>query len=289
MNFLYYIGIDLGGTKIEGVVLDHKHNILKRQRVHTPNSYPQILNTIQNMIHHMDVGKHTIGVGTPGVVGPAGRIVGSNLRYIRNRYLKRDLEAALNIDISMGNDADCFVLAEAIMGAGAKYGIVFGVIMGTGVGGGISINGNVMHGGTGMAGEWGHSTLHPNGIPCWCGKKGCVEVYISGPALQQMWYRESGRHMSIPDIIEQQPPDYTKWKYTFVNNFGLALSNVIQVLNPDCVVLGGGLSNIDFLYNVGSDVVRKLTPEYNTPIIQNSLGDSAGVIGAALLGATEAL
>ncbi|MXZ93881.1 MAG: ROK family protein [Cenarchaeum sp. SB0678_bin_8] len=286
---MYHIGIDLGGTKIEGVVLDHKYNILKRRRVQTPDSYVRILSTIQDIIHDIDLGGHTIGVGTPGVAGPAGRMLGSNLRYIRSRYLKRDLEDALNTTISMSNDADCFVSAEATLGAGAKYNMVFGVIMGTGVGGGISIGGSVISGSKGMAGEWGHSILHPNGVSCWCGKRGCVEAYISGPALQRAWYEKSGTRMNIPDIIEQQLPGYEEWRHKFVNNFGLALSNVIQILNPDCVVLGGGLSNIEFLYGMGSDIVGQLTPEHNTPIIQNSLGDSAGVVGAALLGATGVL
>ncbi len=286
---MYHIGVDLGGTKIEGAILDHNHNILKRQRVSTPNSYTQILETIQHMIHQLDLGTHTIGIGTPGTVSPDGRIIGSNLKYIRGRHLKRDIEDNLNASISMGNDADCFVAAEATLGAGTSYKVVFGSIMGTGVGGGISVNGDVIYGSVGMAGEWGHSTLYPNGTPCWCGKRGCVEAYISGPALQQIWYKENHTYMSIPDIIEQQPSGYTEWKDTFVDNFGLALSNVMQILNPDCIVLGGGLSNIDFLYNEGRDAVKKLTPECNTPILQNSLGDSSGVIGAALLGATEAL
>lgn len=279
----------MGGTKIEGILLDHKYGILKRQRVRTPNSYPQILNTIKNIVNNMNIDNYTVGVGTPGVVGPDERIVGSNLRYIQNRYLKYDLKHILNTDINIGNDADCFVSAEATLGAGAKYNMVFGVIMGTGVGGGIFVGGNVIHGSTGMAGEWGHSTLYPNGTSCWCGKKGCVEAYISGPALQQAWYEKSGTYMDMQDIVEQQPPGYAQWKDTFVDDFGLALSNVIQVLNPDCIVLGGGLSNIDFLYDIGSDAVKKLTPGRNTPIIQNNLGDSAGVIGAALLGATGAL
>ena len=283
---MYHIGIDLGGTKIEWALLDHKYNVLKRQRLPTPNSYHLLLKTIQNIIRDTGTESHTIGMGTPGIVGDDGLVLCSNLEYIRDKPLKRDIEQALHTDIYMDNDANCFVAAEAALGAGISHDVIFGVIMGTGVGGGISINGRVVRGKSGMAGEWGHCVLYPGGIPCWCGKRGCTEAYISGPALRQKWYAQTGLSMDIPDIIRQRPPGYTTWKNSFLNDFALALSNIIQVLDPDCVILGGGLSNIDFLYDKGADIIHELTPHNNTAILRNKLGDSAGVLGAAILGVT---
>ena len=184
----------------------------------------------------------------------------------------------------MENDANCFAMAEATLGAGVGYGMVFGVIMGTGVGAGIIIDGKIHNGRTNIAGEWGHHRLHQNGNPCYCGKHGCVETYISGPALEKRWAELTRKSQSLPQIIKNLDNENgQKWKLEFLDNFGVSLANVIDILDPDVVVLGGGLSNIDFLYtqakqsvydNVFSDLI-------DTPILKNKLGDSAGVFGAA--------
>ena len=180
-------------------------------------------------------------------------------------------------------------MAEALLGAGKNYDIIFGVIMGTGVGGGLVLNRKIHHGRLFIAGEWGHQVLYPNGRDCYCGKKGCVETYLSGPALEKDWQKISNEYLPLEKIIEsfenRSNNFYDKWKNKFLVNFGIALSNVINIIDPDIVVLGGGLSNIDFLYDKGISLIQKniFSNKKDTPILPNKLGDSAGVFGAALL------
>ena len=187
------------------------------------------------------------------------------------------------------NDANCFAMAEALLGSGKNYDIIFGVIMGTGVGGGLVLNREIHHGRLFIAGEWGHQILYPNGRECYCSKKGCVETYLSGPALEKEWKKNSNESLPLEKIIElydTQPNNhYVKWKNEFLSNFAIALSNVINIIDPDVVVLGGGLSNIDFLYNEGISLIHSniFSNKKDTPILPNALGDSAGVFGAALL------
>jgi fructokinase len=186
----------------------------------------------------------------------------------------------------MENDANCFAMAESTLGVAKGFDVVFGIIMGTGVGGGIVINGKIHQGRTNIAGEWGHHTLHPNGNNCYCGKKGCVETYISGPALEKRWNELTGKSQNMPEIIQNiEDSKIKQWKDEFLENFGFGLANVIDILDPDVIVLGGGLSNIDFLYTEGKDSVyqKVFSDLVDTPIIKNKLGDSAGVFGAALL------
>ena len=200
--------------------------------------------------------------------------------------LKEDLEKALGKKVSMENDANCFAMAEAKMGAAKDYDVVFGVIMGTGVGGGIVINKKIHHGRTNIAGEWGHHTLHQNGNKCYCGKNGCVETYISGPALEKRWNELTGKKDSLPQIIQNLDDDKAiQWKNEFLHNFGTALANVIDILDPDAIVLGGGVSNVSFLYDEGKKAVYDsvFSDLVDTPILKNQLGDSAGVFGASLL------
>ena len=200
--------------------------------------------------------------------------------------LKNDLEKQLGKKVSMENDANCFTISEATLGSAKNYSVVFGEIMGTGVGGGIVIDGKIHHGRTNIAGEWGHHVLHQNGNKCYCGKQGCVETYISGPALEKRWKEISGKNESLPNIIKNQnQSEFNLWKNEFLDNFGTGLSNVIDILDPDVIVLGGGLSNIEFLYSDGvKNVYKKVFSDLiDTPIIKNALGDSAGVFGAALL------
>jgi fructokinase len=171
-------------------------------------------------------------------------------------------------------------------GAAVGYGVVFGVILGTGVGGGIIIDGKIHRGRTYIAGEWGHHTLHQNGNKCYCGRFGCVETYISGPALEKRWSELTGRTKSLTSIVQNLNSDEAQqWKKEFLENFGMGLANVIDILDPDVIVLGGGVSNVDFLYTEGRNAVygQVFSDLVDTPILKNKLGDSAGVFGAALL------
>ena len=287
---LYKLGIDLGGTKTEAILLDDSLNVLERKRVPTPkDDYSEIVDTISNLVLDVssNVSDFSLGVCTPGAISKkTGMIKNSNTQCLIGKPLKEDLEKKLKKNITMENDANCFVTAESKMGAAKNFDLVFGVIMGTGVGGGITVNGKLHSGRTNIAGEWGHHTLHRNGNPCYCGKTGCVETYISGPALEQKWESLSGESKSVPEILSNLDSDIGKiWKSEFLENFGYGLANVIDILDPDAIVLGGGLSNIDFLYREGKNSVyeKVFSDLVDTPILRNELGDSAGVYGAALL------
>ena len=287
---MHKIGIDLGGTKIEGILLDESLNSLQRTRVPTPpNDYSAILNEITSLVNDLskNISEFTIGICTPGAISKkTGLLKNSNTQCLIGKPIQQDLEQKFGKPIAIENDANCFAISEATIGCAKNHSVVFGVIMGTGVGGGIIIDGKIHHGRTNIAGEWGHHILHQNGNQCYCGKKGCVETYISGPALENSWEKLSGKKQLLPEIIkEKENPSYLKWKKEFLDNFGTGLANVIDILDPDAIVLGGGLSNIDFLYDEGVKRVHNqvFSDLVDTPILKNSLGDSAGVIGAALL------
>ena len=286
---MHKIGIDLGGTKIEGILLDDAQSTVQRIRVPTPKeNYREIINQISSLVNEIsqNIDDFTVGICTPGAISKkTGLIKNSNTQCLIGMPLKEDLEQKLEKKIMMENDANCFAISEAKMGCAKNYSVVFGVIMGTGVGGGIVIDGKIHHGRTNIAGEWGHHTLHQNGNQCYCGKQGCVETYISGPALEKSWEILTGTKKSLPDIVNSEDPTFVKWKENFLDDFGTGLANVIDILDPDVIVLGGGLSNIDFLYSDGiKNVYKKVFSDLvDTPILKNTLGDSAGVYGAALL------
>jgi len=287
---LYNLGVDLGGTKTEAILLDEHQTVIDRKRIQTPQlDYDEIINSISSLVLEIskDIDNFSIGVCTPGAISKqTGLIKNSNTQCLIGKPFKEDLEKNLGKKISIENDANCFTMAESQMGAAKEFGLVFGVIMGTGVGGGIVIDGKLHSGRTNIGGEWGHHTLHRNGNPCYCGKTGCVETYISGPSLEKQWLKLTGKSQSLPEILSNTSGEIgTKWKYEFLENFGYGLANVIDILDPDVIVLGGGLSNIDFLYSEGkASVYEKVFSDLvETPIIQNKLGDSAGVYGAALL------
>jgi fructokinase len=287
---VHKIGIDLGGTKIEGVCIDENLNVVSKKRIPTmqQNGYDHIVRSIVSLVGDLAGSLEcSVGVCTPGAISKkTGLIKNSNTQCLVGMPLKEDIERMLGTRISMDNDANCFAMAESTMGAAMGYGVVFGVIMGTGVGGGIIINGKIHHGRTNIAGEWGHHTLHQNGNSCYCGRRGCVETYISGPALEMRWVELTGKKMQMPQIIQSiEGKEAQMWKDEFLDNFGISLANVIDILDPDAIVLGGGLSNIGFLYDEGRDAVYKnvFSDIVDTPILQNKLGDSAGMFGAAVL------
>jgi fructokinase len=286
------IGIDLGGTKIEGILLNANGDILERKRVPTnrEDGYNSIVKRIVSLIQelrNLSNKESTIGICTPGAISPqTGMIKNSNTVCLIGKPLKEDIENKVNQKIILDNDANCFAVAESIQGAAQGYGIIFGVIIGTGVGGGIVFNGKVHQGRMAIAGEWGHHTLQPNGNQCYCGNKGCVETYISGPSLEKRWKDLSGESLQLTKIINQNNSEiFLKWKKEFIENFGIALANVIDILDPDAIVLGGGVSNVDFLYDEGIKSVYNyvFSDNVDTPILKNKLGDSAGVFGAANL------
>ena len=287
---LHKLGVDLGGTKTEAILLDESLNVITRKRIPTPqNDYEQILDSISSLVREIseNVSDFSLGICTPGAISKqTGLIKNSNTQCLIGKPFKDDLENKLGKKISMENDANCFTMAEATLGAAIDFDLVFGVIIGTGVGGGIVIDKKLYPGRTNIAGEWGHHTLHRNGNPCYCGKTGCVETYISGPSLENQWAKLTGKFSPLPEIINHIDNDVGKrWKDEFLENFGFGLANVIDILDPDVIVLGGGLSNIDFLYTEGKESIynKVFSDLVDTPILKNKLGDSAGVFGACML------
>ena len=287
---MYKLGVDLGGTKIESVLLDQNFNVIKRKRILTPqNDYQKILDSISSLVIEIseNISDYSLGICTPGAISKqTGLIKNSNTQCLIGKSLKDDLENKLDKKISMENDANCFALAEATLGIAVDFDFVFGVILGTGIGGGIVINKKLYPGRTNIGGEWGHHTLHRNGNLCYCGKTGCVETYISGPSLERHWTQLTGKYLHLPEILTSIDNEHwDKWKNEFLENLGYGLANVIDILDPDAIVLGGGLSNIDFLYTEGKESIynQVFSDLVDTPILKNKLGDSAGVFGACML------
>jgi fructokinase len=290
------VGIDLGGTKIEGIVLDANGVELHRKRIPTERDkgYEHILARVVGL--HDDLAKetgskkHTFGIGTPGAISrKTGLLKNSNTVCMNGRPVQTDLERMLGRSIAIQNDANCFAMAEAILGAGKGKELVFGVIMGTGCGGGIVHKGEVITGLQSIGGEWGHMAIDPHGPVCYCGTHGCVETYISGGGLEKRWEKEHGTKKLLKDIVTDYRAGHREaaaFMKTFFAHFGRAMANLINVLDPDVVVLGGGVSNIPELYTEGvRDVARCIfSDSLETPIVKHQIGDSAGVIGAALIG-----
>ena len=289
----YRLGIDLGGTKIEGILIDEQFQVIKRERVPTKREegYEAILSRIvklaKSIIEDVPALESPIGICTPGTIeSETGLLKNSNTVCLIGKPIQKDMERELGIPVVMENDANCFALAEATIGAAKKYNVVFGVILGTGCGGGITMLRNIHRGANRIAGEWGHHCLVPGGRECYCGNRGCTEAYISGTALEKEWFELSGEKSRVTDIIESgNYKNHPEWKENFLKNFGRGLANVIDILDPHAIVLGGGLSRIDFLYTEGRESVYKETFSkiVRTPILKNKLGDSAGVFGAAML------
>ncbi|MEZ4981669.1 MAG: ROK family protein [Saprospiraceae bacterium] len=295
-------GLDLGGTKIEGVVLKGKEDpeVLCRLRVPTgaDKGYEHVLNQIKELTEIMakEVGHKpsSLGIGTPGTVDPIiNKLKNSNTVCLNGMPFKTDLEDLLQIPVKTANDANCFAIAEARFGAvkekmpDAK--VVFGVIMGSGVGGGIVVNGEVLNGRQGIAGEWGHNYLHDSGGPCYCGRIGCVETVISGKSLERYYKEQSGNERLLKDIVADhlsgKDPIATQTIQRLIEYFGRGIASIINVLDPDAIVLGGGVGNIDLLYTEGVESAKKYVFNHrmDTVFLKPKLGDSAGVFGAALL------
>jgi fructokinase len=293
---MHRIGIDLGGTKIEGIVLDTSGREIFRKRIPTERErgYRHILDRLKSLHDELAAsargGPTTFGMGTPGAISPrTGLMKNSNTVCLNGQPLKADLENILGRKIEIQNDANCFALAEALLGAGKGKNLVFGVILGTGCGGGIIHKGEVLTGPQAIAGEWGHMCIDPDGPLCYCGQRGCVETFISGGGLENRYAEQFGTRKSLQEIERDffaGEKIAVEFMWEFFDRFGRALANLIDILDPDIVVLGGGASNFPALYTDGVAAVRKyvFTDELQTPIVKNQLGDSAGVLGAALVG-----
>jgi fructokinase len=299
----FEIGIDLGGTKVEAILFDPRGRELFRRRVATPreedDTYRAIVETVGSLIkttaRQIPQGAdYTVGVGIPGIQDPASRrITGANTTSLIGRPFQDDLQARLGHAVAIENDANCFTLAEALKGAARDFGMVFGVILGTGCGGGLCINGRIHHGRHGIAGEWGHYAMDPSGGACFCGNMGCVETKISGTWVAKDHQQRTGRQLTMQQIVAGAHQGEAECRETierFLEAFGRALGGLISILDPDAVVIGGGLSNIDELYSEGRERVAKYAfhPHITTPILKNRLGDSAGVYGAAWIGRSTA-
>lgn len=295
------LGIDLGGTKTEIIALDADGHTLLRQRVATPKqNYHAIIETIsalvQQAINDGQTSDVSIGLGIPGAISPAtGLVKNANTTCLIGQPLAADLRTALQREVVIANDADCFALSEATDGAGAGFASVFGVILGTGCGGGIVIHGRLLQGPNAITGEWGHNPLpwqteQDHAHPCYCGKHGCIETFLSGPGLERHALALTGIEQSVPQWQQRalaQDPQALHVMNGYYDGLARALASVINVLDPAAIVLGGGLSNILDLYQ---QIPRRwqnwaFSDTINTPLLQAQHGDSSGVRGAAWLGA----
>jgi fructokinase len=289
------IGVDLGGSKIELLALDTRGAERYRKRVPTPRGdYGATVRTVTALVGECEEAlgeRGSVGVGIPGALSLAtGRIKNANSTCLIGRPFKQDLQAALQREVRMANDANCFALSEATDGAGRGASVVFGAILGTGVGGGIVVNGQLLTGPNAIAGEWGHNSLplpraENQPLPaCYCGREGCIEAYLSGPALA----RDAGIGIEAPEIVARAAQGDARSEAAlarYEERLARALASVINVLDPDVIVLGGGLSNVDRLY---SNVPRLWLPHVfsdlvSTRLVRHVHGDSSGVRGAAWL------
>lgn len=290
------IGIDLGGTKIAGIVMDEKDRTLFRRRLPTPHrgGYEEVLTSLIRLTEELERAAGMpceIGLGLPGSVSRrSGTLKNCNVRCLNGQPIKKDLEVLLKREIRLANDANCFTRSEAKDGAAQDAQTVFGVILGTGVGGGIAVNGAVLDGANDIAGEWGHMPLLPDGRACYCGRRGCVETALSGAGLLGH-YRDAGgsdakdamgvAHLARNKTCAKARVALEKYHVLFAQ----ALASVINLLDPHVIVLGGGLSNIASLYSVGTQLLagQIFNDAQETKIVPNFHGDASGVRGAAML------
>jgi predicted NBD/HSP70 family sugar kinase len=295
----FRIGVDLGGTKIEVLAIDREGRERHRQRVPTPQGdYEATIDAIAGLVAaaESELGERaSVGVGTPGSISRAtGHLRGANSVCLNGRPIREDLSRRLGRDVRITNDANCFALSEAADGAGVGADVVFGVILGTGVGGGVVVHGRVLDGPNGIAGEWGHNPLpwprddERPGAACFCGKLGCIETFLSGPGLARDHRRATGSDLGPREIIEGVNAGDAACEAAlarYEERLARALAHVINLLDPDVVVLGGGLSNVDRLYatvpRLWGDWV--FSDRVDTRLVRNRHGDSSGVRGAAWL------
>ncbi len=289
------IGIDLGGTKTEIMLTEEDPTqIIERKRVPTnqEKGYDFILNQLAGLINDYQAlckdETPVVGMGIPGSISPTtGLVRNANTQCLIGHPLKADLENLVNNTVVVENDANCFAVAEALMGAGKGYRMVFGIIMGTGMGGGVVYDGKLIRGLTGNTGEWGHATIDVNGPKWWSGVNGAMEAYLSGTGFQRMYKEHTGQAKRLQEIYQdyqngEQAAKEVFEKFLFY--FGYGMANLINAFDPDVVVIGGGVSNLPLLYNEGIEAIKPyiFNDEMVTPIVPNKMGDSGGIFGAAL-------
>ena len=293
------IGIDLGGTKIEGIAISDKGQELFRRRVKTPREdYDGTVDAIVEIVLSLELKtkkKGTVGIGIPGTISPqTGLIKNANSTWLIGKNFDKDLEYKLKREVRLANDANCLAVSESVDGAGAGSKVVFAIIIGTGCGGGISIEQKVHPGPNLVAGEWGHVSLgwmsaeeYP-GLTCYCGQRGCLETYISGTGFENEYKKQTGifkTGIEIADLLKNEDLYAEKAMRIYESRLARAIATIVNIIDPEAFVLGGGMSNISRLYDKIPDLVKKWTfgNEFSTPIRQAKHGDSSGVRGAAWL------
>lgn len=292
------IGVDVGGTKLEVIALDTAGAEVFRHRVASPRKYQDTLTAVCRLVESAEQrtrATDTVGIGIPGTISPVtGLVKNANSTWLIGHPLDRDLEALLGKTVRVANDANCFTLSEAVDGAGRDASVVFGVILGTGVGGGIAIDGKIVDGAQGIAGEWGHNALpRPGenerpGPECYCGRHGCIETFLSGPGMERDHQSVAGIRLTSKEIVAralERDEDAQATLDRYVDRLGRALAGVVNVLDPDVVVLGGGMSNIPDLARRAQSALEPhvFSDTVTTRVVPNVHGDSSGVRGAAWL------
>lgn len=296
----HLFGVDLGGTKIAAAIVAGSGSLIAERRIKTPrNDYEGTICAIRDLVDeiastHSLSPSHPVGIGTPGSINPKTTLLqNANSTWLNDRPLLADLQDALQRPVRIANDANCFALSEALNGAGQGLKSLFGVIIGTGCGGGLVIDGKIVDGSRGIAGEWGHTPLpwaKPDESPgpsCWCGQNGCMETWVSGPALEADYYRHSGQHRSAEDIACLSNND--RHAQTAIDNhakrLARGLAGIVNLFDPDAIILGGGLSAMDHLYEELPDLIAPFIFSHDKSVILKPpvFGDASGVRGAARL------
>lgn len=292
------IGIDWGGTKLEVIALDGQDQVLRRERIATPqDDYQACVHAVRDLVLGLEAKMQqvgSVGIGIPGTLSPAtGLVKNANSTWLNGKPLLEDMQTILSREVRIQNDANCFAVSEAYDGAGEGAYSVAGVILGTGCGCGIAINGVALGGHQGIAGEFGHTPLAPMnedefpGNACWCGKRGCLETYISGTGLQRSYEVVIGEpsHLNAKEILELEDANSHKTYKAYCDQLARGLAQLVNILDPDVIVLGGGMSNHEPLYkNVPAIMVNHVFSDgFSTPILKAKHGDSSGVLGAARL------
>lgn len=290
------LGIDLGGTKIEIMALDGGGMVALRRRVETPKDYNGLLQALAGLVAGAEAelgARGSVGMAIPGTESFGTNLIkNANTTWLIGKPLRHDLEQVLGREVRLANDANCFALSEASDGAAAGAGTVFGVIAGTGVGGGVVVHGKVLGGAHGIGGEWGHIPLPAPSVEevemaplCYCGERGCLEVWCSGPGLAADFKRATGREARAEEIAASAGAEEHAAMDRWIDRFSRALATMVNILDPDVIVLGGGLSNIERLYRDLPPLVEKYAFNLGAPprIVENMHGDSSGVRGAAWL------
>jgi fructokinase len=292
------IGIDFGGTKIEAAALDNDGNIITRVRRANPGNYDDAVRVVRDLVKQIEATagqRGTVGIGTPGSISPTtGVMRNSNSLYLNGQRFREDLCTALAREVRLANDANCFALSEAIDGAGAGSAVVFGAILGTGCGGGLVVGGKLVVGANGIGGEWGHNPLpwpsaqENPGPRCYCGQHGCLEQWISGTGIQRDYLWHARTPMSAEDIIAQSRVGKAEAENAFdrfISRLARSLATICNVVDPDTIVVGGGLSNVTEIYErlPGIIAAHVFSDAWTGKIVPAQWGDSSGVRGAARL------